>query len=92
MRCKKVSRRTLPVNDGGRRSLSTMVVNGRVVEKHMMCKMLWDLEAIKKEQDDGADGAGFKHWEKQGLAALESHCGTHLASRSPSTVPSSRTR
>ena len=41
------------------RSLSMMFFQGKIVEKHMTCKMVWDLEAIKKEQDEGADGIGF---------------------------------
>ena len=37
------------------RSLSMMVVDGEIVEKRVTCKMLWDLEAIKKDNIDNKD-------------------------------------
>ena len=60
------------------RSLTMSLVNGEIVEKHMTYKVLWDLEAIKKERDDGADGVSFKHWDLRGLAVLKSYYDTYL--------------
>ena len=55
------------------------LVNGVIVDKHMTYKVSWDLEAMKKEQEKGADGVSFKYWElRRGLAVLKPFYGNYL--------------
>jgi hypothetical protein len=61
------------------RSLTMLVVDDKIIEKHLTYKMKWDLEVMKQEQDKGADGVSFKYWEnKGGLAVLNSFFGTYI--------------
>jgi hypothetical protein len=55
-----------------------LVVDGVIVEKDMTYKMLWDLEAMEKEERKGADGVSYKHWEKGGLSVRKSYYGTYI--------------
>jgi hypothetical protein len=55
-------------------SLTMLAVNGVIAEKDMTYKMLWDLEAMKKEERNGADGVSCKHWEKGVLSVRKSCC------------------
>ena len=59
-------------------SLTMSLVNGEIVEKHMTYNKPWDLDAMKKEQEKGADGVSFKYWEKRGLAVLKTFYSTYL--------------
>ena len=60
------------------RSLTMSLVDGEIVDKHLTYKVTWDLEALKAEQEKGADGVSFKYWEKRGLSVLKSFYGTYL--------------
>jgi hypothetical protein len=62
----------------GGRTLTMVVVEGVVVEKHVSYKMPWDPDAMRKDEAEGVDSVSFKHWEKGGLSVNNSHCGTHL--------------
>ena len=56
-----------------------VVVDGvMVAEKRTSNKMLWDLDAMRKEEAKGVDSASFKHWTKGGLSVNNSCCGTCL--------------
>ena len=60
------------------RSLTILLVDGVIVEKHMTYPVPWDHEAMKKEEGKGADGVTFKYWEKGGLAVGKSFYGSYL--------------
>jgi hypothetical protein len=62
------------------RTLSIVVVDDDIVEKHMTYKIKWNLDAMEKEQEKGATGVSFKYWEKRGLAVVKSYYGTYLVS------------
>ena len=60
------------------RSLSMLVVNDEILEKHMTYKMQWDLVEMRKVFEKGEGAVSFKYWEKRGLSVLKSFYGTHL--------------
>jgi hypothetical protein len=63
------------------RTLTMVVVDGVVVEKHMSYKILWDLDAMRKEEAKGVNSVSFKYWEKGGLSVNNSYYGTYLVGR-----------
>jgi len=60
------------------RSLSMLVVNNEIVEKHMTYKMQWDLVEMRKVYEKGEGAVSFKYWEKRGLSVLKSFYGAYL--------------
>ena len=60
------------------RSLSMLVIDDEIIEKHMTYKMLWDLGEMRKVQEKGEGEVSFKYWEKRGLSVLKSFYGTCL--------------
>ena len=60
-------------------TLSMLLVDNVILEKHMTYKIQWDLEEMKKEHDEkGADEVSFKYWYKGGLVVLKSFFGSYL--------------